>query len=123
MMAFPAQLPDLHRPSLGRKSFAIPCTLTLLGNASYPISVRQLAVSLPLLSAAGSRSQPCGSLGSLRPASQRTCTSESSFMLGTQGKPQSGAAAIIQLCGAVRTTCLGLAQGYRPHEAIQPLFL
>jgi hypothetical protein len=33
MMAFTAQLPDLHRRSLGRKSFAIPCSLALLGTA------------------------------------------------------------------------------------------
>ena len=40
----------------------------------------------PLLSATPSRSSPCGSLGSLRPTSQRTVTSKSMFMLGTQKK-------------------------------------
>ena len=38
----------------------------------------------PLLSAILSRSSPCGSLGSLRPTSQRTFTSESIIMLGTR---------------------------------------
>ena len=40
----------------------------------------------PLLSATPSRLSPCGSLGSLRPTSQRTCTSKPIVMLGTQTK-------------------------------------
>jgi hypothetical protein len=45
-MPFPAQPPDLHRPSLGRESFAASGPLALLDSASYPISVRRLADSL-----------------------------------------------------------------------------
>ena len=45
-MAFPAQSPDLHRLSLGRKSFAVRCPLALLDNAFYPVPLRRLAVSL-----------------------------------------------------------------------------
>jgi hypothetical protein len=55
-MAFPAQPPDLRRLSLGRESFAFTCTLALLGNASYPVSVRRLdGFATPLLSALPSR--------------------------------------------------------------------
>jgi hypothetical protein len=55
-MAFPAQPPDLHRPSFGRESFAFHCTLALLGSASYPVSVRRLdGFATPLLSALPSR--------------------------------------------------------------------
>ena len=72
---------------LGRESFAFRWTLALLGHASYPVSVRRLdGFATPLLSALPSRSAPCGSLGSLRPTSQRTFTSQSMFMLGTQTK-------------------------------------
>ena len=45
-MAFPAQSPDLQRLSFGRESFAVIGPLALLGTASYPVSVRQLADSL-----------------------------------------------------------------------------
>ena len=45
-MTFSAQLPDLHRLSLGRESFAVFSPLALLGTAFYPVSVRQLADSL-----------------------------------------------------------------------------
>jgi hypothetical protein len=45
-MTFSAQPPDLHRLSLDRESFAAFCPLALLGSASYPIPVRQLADSL-----------------------------------------------------------------------------
>jgi hypothetical protein len=47
MVAFTARLPDLRRLSLGRESFAVHGPLALLGNASYPVSVRQPAVSFP----------------------------------------------------------------------------
>jgi hypothetical protein len=46
-MAFSAQPPDLHRPSLGRESFAASRPLALLDSASYPVPVRRLADSLP----------------------------------------------------------------------------
>jgi hypothetical protein len=46
-MAFSAQPPDLHRLSLGRESFAVFGPLALLDSASYPVSVRRLADSLP----------------------------------------------------------------------------
>ncbi len=46
MVAVPAQPPDLHRLNLGRESFAVACPLALLGSASYPIRVPQLAGSL-----------------------------------------------------------------------------
>lgn len=46
-MTVSAQSPDLHRLSVGRESFAVIGPLALLGNASYPIPVRQLADSLP----------------------------------------------------------------------------
>jgi hypothetical protein len=86
-MAFPAQPPDLRRLSFGRESFAFHGTLTLLGNASYPVSVRRLdGFATPLLSALPSRSAPCGSLRSLRPSSGRTFTSGPSPMLGTPMK-------------------------------------
>ena len=89
MMAFPAQPPDLHRPSVGRESFAVMGPLTLLGTASYPVSVRRLdGFATPLLSALPSRSAPCGSLRSLRPSSGRTFTSGPSPMLGTPKKSQ-----------------------------------
>ena len=66
-MAFPAQPPDLRRLSFGRESFAFLCTLALLGNASYPVSVRRLdGFATPLLSALPSRK------GALRLASVRT---------------------------------------------------
>ena len=45
-MAFSAQPPDLHRLSLGRRSFAILGPLAPLDSASYPIPVRRLADSL-----------------------------------------------------------------------------
>lgn len=55
-MTFPAQPPDLRRLSLGRESFAFTWTLALLGNASYPVSVRRLdGFATPLLSALPSR--------------------------------------------------------------------
>lgn len=55
-MAFPAQPPDLRRLSFGRESFAVSCPLALLGNASYPVSVRRLnGFATPLLSALPSR--------------------------------------------------------------------
>src|SRR5437870_2386988 len=61
---------------LGRESFAVSCPLALIGPASDPVSVRRPAgLATPLLSATPSRSLPCGSLGSLRPTPQRTCTS------------------------------------------------
>jgi hypothetical protein len=46
-MTFPAPPPDLRRLSLGRESFAVGCPLALLGVASYPVSVRRRAGSLP----------------------------------------------------------------------------
>src|SRR5512138_1847504 len=46
-MTFSAQSPDLQHLSLGRESFAVTCPLALLGTASYPVSVRRLADSLP----------------------------------------------------------------------------
>ena len=46
-MTVSAQSPDLHCLSVGRESFAVIGPLALLGNASYPIPVRQLADSLP----------------------------------------------------------------------------
>ena len=46
-MAFSAQPPDLHRPSLGRESFAAVGPLALPDSASYPVPVRRLADSLP----------------------------------------------------------------------------
>jgi len=58
--------------SLDRKSFAVNCPLTLVHPASDPISVRRPAgLATPLLSASRSRFSPCGSLGSLRSASQK----------------------------------------------------
>ena len=86
-VTFPAQPPDLRRLSFGRESFAFTWTLALLGNASYPVSVRRLdGFATPLLSALPSRSAPCGSLRSLRPSSGRTFTSRPLFMPGTHEK-------------------------------------
>ena len=45
-VAFSAQPPDLHRLSLGRRSFAALGSLAPLGSASYPVPVRRLADSL-----------------------------------------------------------------------------
>ena len=44
--SFPAQPPDLRRLSLDHESFAVCRPLALLGNASYPVLVHRLAVSL-----------------------------------------------------------------------------
>jgi len=44
--SFPAQPPDLRRPSLGHNGFAVSCPLALLDVASYPVLVHRLAVSL-----------------------------------------------------------------------------
>ena len=46
MVAVPAQPPDLHRLNLGGESLAVACPLALLGSASYPVRVPQLAGSL-----------------------------------------------------------------------------
>lgn len=46
-MTFSARSPDLHRLSFGRESFAALGPLALLGNASYPVSVRRPADSFP----------------------------------------------------------------------------
>ncbi len=70
---------------LDRESFAANCPLALVGPACYPVFVRHPAgLATPLLSAIRSRSSPCGSLGSLRSTPQRTYTSWSRAMLGTQ---------------------------------------
>ncbi len=67
---FPRAIAGSTPLPLGRESFAASCPLALVGSASYPVPVRRLAVSLPLLSAPTSRSDrvspassPCGSLG------------------------------------------------------------
>ena len=44
--SFPAQPPDLRRLRLDHESFAVCRPLALLGNASYPVLVHRLAVSL-----------------------------------------------------------------------------
>src|SRR5665647_3556035 len=41
-----AQPPNLRRLSLDHESFAVSCTLALLGNAFYPVLVHRLAASL-----------------------------------------------------------------------------
>src|SRR5262245_46870129 len=41
-----ARPPDLRRLSLRQESFAVHCPLALLGNASYPVAIRQPAASL-----------------------------------------------------------------------------
>ncbi len=46
-MAFSAQSPDLQHLSFGRESFAAFGPLALRGTASYPVSIRRLADSLP----------------------------------------------------------------------------
>ncbi len=94
--------------ALGSAESAIAVTgpLALLGNASYPVSVRRLdGFATPLLSALPSRSAPCGSLRSLRPSSGRTFTSGPLFMLGT---PQEGPALVMTRAGAF---CVS---GFRP---------
>ena len=86
MMAFPAQPPDLRRLSLvvraSRFAARSPCS------AMPPIRFLFVnsRIRSPLLSAVRSRSQPCGSLGSLRPTPRGTHTPKSPFMLGTQTK-------------------------------------
>ena len=77
-MIFPAQPPDLRRLSLGRESFAVICPLALLGNASYPVSVRRLdGFATPLLSTLPSRK------GALRFASVPTTKFREDFHLLT----------------------------------------
>ena len=72
-------LPDLWSRELCGQLPAHPGRPRLIsGFCSSPHRSRS-----PLLSAILSRSSPCGSLGSLRPTSQRTSTSESIMMLGT----------------------------------------
>ena len=44
---FIAQPPNLRHPSLGHKSFVVPCPLALLGNAFYPVLVHRLATYAP----------------------------------------------------------------------------
>ena len=44
--SFPAQPPNLRRLILDHKSFAVACPLALIGNASYPVLVHRLAVSI-----------------------------------------------------------------------------
>ncbi len=44
--SFPAQPPHLRRLTLGHKSFAVDSLLALVGNASYPVLVHRLTVSL-----------------------------------------------------------------------------
>ncbi len=46
-LSFTARSPGLRRLSLGHRSFADPCPLAPLVGASYPVSVRRPAVSLP----------------------------------------------------------------------------
>ncbi len=67
---FPRAIAGSTPLPLGRESFAAFGPLALVGSASYPVSLRRLAVSLPLLSAPTSRSDrvspassPSGSLG------------------------------------------------------------
>ena len=45
--AFAARPPDLRRLALVTRVFAVCCPLALLGSASYPVSVRRPAASLP----------------------------------------------------------------------------
>lgn len=74
-MTFSAQPPDLHRPSLGRESFAVSGPLALLGSAFYPILVHRLADSL-----AASFSAPV-TLGALRFTWVATTNSPEDFHL------------------------------------------
>ena len=46
-LSFSARAPGLRRLSLGHRSFAVHCPLAPLADASYPVSVRRPAVSLP----------------------------------------------------------------------------
>ena len=107
-LTVPARAPDLRSLTLDRESFTVFCPLALVGHASYPIPVRRPAgLATPLLSTTRSRSLPCGSLGSLRSTSQRTYTSKSVPMLGTQNKGSHRIAALISFCGDF--TCSPLA--------------
>ena len=45
--SFIAQPPDLRRPTLGHKSFAVSCPLALGGNALYPVLVHRLTIYAP----------------------------------------------------------------------------
>jgi hypothetical protein len=90
----PGKSIDLHRTiagstssSLGRESFAVICPLALLDGASYPVSVRRRAVSLPAsFSAAVTDGHLAVRLGSLRPASPKDFHLQAVLMLGTQKK-------------------------------------
>ena len=82
-VTFPAQPPDLRRLTLGCWSFAVVCPLAPVGTASYPVSVRQLAVSLPASFSADLAVGPVARLVALRFARgrcnllpQRTFTSK-----------------------------------------------
>jgi hypothetical protein len=119
----PGKNRGLHRtvagstpPSFGRKSFAVFGPLALDDFALYPVLVHRPAASLPAAFSAGlaagptsrSASSPCGSLGSPRPGSRRTCTSTSRFMLGTP----KGRAPRANTLGALLTP----AASYSPTE-------
>lgn len=45
--SFIAQPPDLRRPTLGHKGFAVHCPLDLVGSAFYPVLVHRLAIYAP----------------------------------------------------------------------------
>jgi hypothetical protein len=100
--AGPAGGPDLPRPNpvaagaflphpLGRESFAVSGPLALVGPASDPIAVRRPTDLAPRCFQRRPRDpSPGGSLGSLRPGSQRTSTFKSVPMLGTPTRRPSG---------------------------------
>ncbi len=81
--ALPRSLrPHVHIAVIGVAHEAVPASLQFL---VHPVQqhIRQYRRERSL-SARLSRSTPCGSLRSLRSASERTCTSKSVVMLGTQ---------------------------------------
>ena len=79
----------------GRESFAVTCPLALVHGASYPVSVRRLADSLPASFGAGLTARDTPALrfawGRCDRLPQRTFTSELWVMLGTQEKGRSDA--------------------------------
>ncbi len=75
---FPRTAAGFTALALGRRSFAVRCPLAPACAASYPVSVRQPAVSLPLLSAPASRPVALRfARGPCDQVPQRTCTSKS----------------------------------------------
>ena len=85
--AVPARAPALRGVSLVARAARSLAPLALIHPASHPVPIRRPAgLATRFFQRSPERSAPCGSLRSLRSTSERTCTSKSMVMLGTQSK-------------------------------------